>query len=138
MAEVSVGEGWSSPSDNPFNFKDNLYLEYRRLVNSISEQLRNENAHRLAYTYQLPAWYYEDPGAHDATYTLKVLTALEGKGVYSPRNLRGLAEALESVQRKDLSKTVEEFIGNFTVFFKDLHEATMVALPLRCLTSRRG
>lgn len=86
------------------------YLGYRKLVGEISDQLRKENALRLAYLYKLPAWYYEVGPTHDTEFALRVLIALEGIGVFSPESLRGLEEALKLVTREDLARLVDEFV----------------------------
>ena len=113
MAEGGEGgEGGESRSHGECS-KEPLYRGYRRLVSSVAEQMRKENALSLAYTYELPSWYY-DSRDHDHSYALRVLMALEGKGIYCPENLVGLAEALESVQREDLGKSVREFSGKYT------------------------
>ena len=89
------------------------FLEYRKLVGDISENLRKDQALRLAYMYKLPAWYYEVGPTYDSSHSLRILIALEGKGVFSPKNMHGLATALNSIQRIDLEKLVTEFIGGF-------------------------
>jgi hypothetical protein len=88
---------------------NNPYFEYRNLVGSISEKLRKENALRLAYVYALPGWYYEVGPTHDPTSALRILMALEGKGVFAPNNLAGLTKALETIEREDLAQIVREF-----------------------------
>lgn len=88
---------------------NNRYFEYRNLVGSISEKLRKENALRLAYVYALPGWYYEVGPTHDPTSALRILVALEGKGVFAPNNLIGLTKALETIEREDLAQVVREF-----------------------------
>lgn len=85
------------------------YFKYRKLVDSISQKLLKENALRLAYLYDLPNWYHEVGPTHDPTSALRILAALEGKGVFTPNNLAGLTEALETVEREDLAKLVREF-----------------------------
>ena len=86
------------------------YLGYRKLVSEVSDQLRKENALRLAYLYKLPAWYYEVGPTHDTAFALRVLIALEGKGVFSPESLGGLEEALRLVSREDLARLVVDFV----------------------------
>ena len=88
---------------------NNPFFEYRNLVGSISEKLRKENALRLAYVYALPEWYYEVGPTHDPTSALRILMALEGKGVFAPNNLAGLTKALETIEREDLAQLVREF-----------------------------
>ena len=88
---------------------NNRYFEYRNLVGSISEKLRKENALRLAYVYALPGWYYEVGPTHDPTSALRILVALEGKGVFAPNNLVGLTKALETIEREDLAQIIREF-----------------------------
>lgn len=85
------------------------YFEYRNLVGSISEKLRKENALRLAYVYDLPNWYCEVGPTHDPTSALRILIALESKGVFAPNNLTGLTKALETIEREDLAQRVREF-----------------------------
>ena len=85
------------------------YFKYRKLVDSISQKLLKENALRLAYLYDLPNWYHEVGPTHDPTSALRILAALEGKGVFTPNNLAGLTEALEIIEREDLAKLVREF-----------------------------
>jgi hypothetical protein len=88
---------------------NNPYFEYRNLVSSISVKLRKENALRLAYVYELPEWCYEVGPTHDPTWALRILMALEGKGVFAPTNLSGLTKALETIEREDLAQIVREF-----------------------------
>jgi hypothetical protein len=76
------------------------------LVSSISVKLRKENALRLAHLYELPEWYYEVGPTHDPTSALRILVALEGKGVFAPNNLAGLTKALETIEREDLAQIV--------------------------------
>lgn len=87
------------------------YVGYRKLVSEISDQLRKENALRLAYLYNLPAWYYEVGPTHDTSFALRVLIALEGYAVFTPESLSGLRDALKLVNREDLCVLVDEFIG---------------------------
>ena len=101
---------------------NNPFFEYRNLVGSISEKLRKENALRLAYVYALPEWYYEVGPTHDPTSALRILMALEGKGIFAPNNLAGLTKALETIEREDLAQLVREFrkliihhSANFTI-----------------------
>ena len=79
-------------------YASNPYFKYRNLVGSISEKLRKENALRLAYVYDLPNWYHEVGPTHDPTSALRILTALESKGVFAPNKLSGLTKALETVE----------------------------------------
>ena len=90
-------------------YANNPYFKYRNLVGSISEKLRRENALRLAYVYDLPNWYHEVGPTHDPTSALRILTALESKGVFSPNKLSGLTKALEMVEREDLAQMVRDF-----------------------------
>ena len=87
------------------------YLGYRKLVGDISDRLRKENALRLAYMYDLPAWYYEVGPTYDTAFALRVLIALEGKGVFSPESLDGLIKALKDISREDCVKRVDEYLG---------------------------
>lgn len=87
------------------------YLGYRKLVGDISDRLRKENALRLAYMYDLPAWYYEVGTTYDTAFSLRVLIALEGKGVFSPESLDGLMKALKDISREDCAKLVDEYLG---------------------------
>ncbi|XP_064405120.1 uncharacterized protein LOC135350299 isoform X3 [Halichondria panicea] len=88
------------------------YLGYRKLVGDISDRLRKENALRLAYMYDLPAWYYEVGTTYDTAFSLRVLIALEGKGVFSPESLDGLMKALKDISREDCAKLVDEYLGS--------------------------
>ena len=90
-------------------YRSSPYFKYRNLVGSVSQKLRKENALRLAYVYDLPTWYYEIGPTYDPTSALRILIALEGKGVFSPGNLSGLTKALENVERDDLAHIVREF-----------------------------
>ena len=90
-------------------YESNPFFEYRNLVGSISERLRKDNALRLAYVYGLPSWYYEVGPTYDPSSSLRILIALEGKGVFAPNNLSGLTKALETVEREDLAQTVRDF-----------------------------
>ena len=90
-------------------YRSSPYFKYRNLVGSVSQKLRKENALRLAYVYDLPTWYYEIGPTYDPTSALRILIALEGKGVFSPVNLSGLTKALENVEREDLAQIVREF-----------------------------
>ena len=74
----------------------NPFFDYRKLIDDISTRLFKENALRLANLYELPSWYFEIGLSKDPSYALRVLMALEGKGLYSPSNLKGLVEALKS------------------------------------------
>ena len=89
----------------------NPYFGYRKLLDCISTRLQKENALRLANLYSLPSWYYEIGQSHDPSYALRVLIAMEGKGVFAPDNLKGLIEALKNIQREDLRSTVKDFIS---------------------------
>lgn len=90
-------------------YASNPYFKYRNLVGSISEKLRKENALRLAYVYDLPNWYHEVGPTHDPSSALRILTALESKGVFAPNKLSGLTKALETVEREDLAQMVRDF-----------------------------
>ena len=90
-------------------YANNPYFKYRNLVGSISVKLRKENALRLAYVYDLPNWYHEVGPTHDPTSALRILTALESKGVFAPNKLCGLTKALEAVEREDLAQMVRDF-----------------------------
>lgn len=59
--------------------------------------------------YDLPNWYYQLGPTTDPTSALRILIALEGKGVFSPNNLSGLTKALETVEREDLAQLVRDF-----------------------------
>ena len=74
----------------------------RKLIDDISTRLFKENALRLANLYELPGWYFEIGPSKDPSYALRVLMALEGKGLYSPSNLKGLVEALKNIERENL------------------------------------
>ena len=98
--------------DNPIAsdvYESSPFFEYRKLVGSISQKLRKENALQLAYVYDLPNWYYEVGPTHDPTSALRILMALEGKGIFAPNNLAGLTGALEAIERKDLAQLVRDF-----------------------------
>ncbi len=90
------------------NSVGNPYFDYRKLLDGISTRLHKENALRLANLYALPSWYFEIGPSHDPSYALRVLIAMEGKGVFAPDNLRGLTEALKTIQREDLCTTVKD------------------------------
>ena len=107
-------------------YKNNPFFEYRNLVGSISEKLRKENALRLAYVYALPEWYYEVGPTHDPTSALRILMALEGKGIFTPNNLAGLTKALETIEREDLAQLVRDF-RKLIVHLSDY--IVMVVLP---------
>ena len=87
------------------------FLGYRKLVGSISDHLRRENALKLAYLFDLPEWYYEIGDTYDGIFALKVLMALEAKGVYSPENLHGLREALKAINREDCVRRVDDYLS---------------------------
>ena len=89
----------------------NPYFDYRKLLDVISTRLHKENALRLANLYALPSWYFEIGPSHDPSYALRVLIAMEGKGVFAPDNLKGLNEALKTIEREDLCTTVKDFIS---------------------------
>lgn len=88
-------------------------IDYRKLVDEISIKLRKENALRLANLYELASWYFEFGPSHDPSYALRVLIALEGKGVFAPDNLKGLVDALKNIQREDLCTVVKDFTSKF-------------------------
>ena len=90
------------------------FLGYRKLVGSISDHLRRENALKLAYLFDLPEWYYEVGDTYDGIFALKVLMALEAKGVYSPENLHGLREALTAISREDCARRVDDYLSKCT------------------------
>ncbi len=94
------------------------YFEYRKLLDDISQKLLKENALRLASLYELPSWYFEIGPSHDPSYALRVMIALEGKGVYSPSSCAGLTAALKHIEREDLCSIVKEFISKL---FLDHH-----------------
>lgn len=92
------------------------FSDYRKLIDDISLRLHKENALRLAHLYELPSWYFEIGPSKDQCYCLRVLVALEGKGVYAPDRLKGLTEALKNVEREDLSSSVKDFISKDRLF----------------------
>ena len=89
------------------------YFEYRSLVGSIAEKLRKENALRLAYVFDLPNWYYDLGPTYDPTSALRILIALESKGVFAPNKLSALTKALETIEREDLAEIVREFRSKY-------------------------
>ena len=97
------------------------FLDYRKLVGSISDYLRRENALMLAYMYELPAWYYEVGDTYDKAFALRVLMALEGKGVFSPENLLGLREALKAINREDCVRRVDDHLSKCIRIYKNSH-----------------
>lgn len=102
------------------------YFDYRKLLDTISTRLHKENALRLANLYELPSWYFEVGPSHDPSYALRVLIAMEGKGVFAPDNLKGLADALKTIQREDLCSTVKEFISKYSCLLFPPSEVSML------------
>ena len=100
---------------NEDSYESSPYFKYRKLIDSIAQRLLKENALRLAYLYDLPNWYHEVGPTHDPTSALRILAALEGKGLFAPNKLTGLAEALDTIEREDLAKLVRDF-RKFTPF----------------------
>ena len=86
-----------------------LYKGYKRLITKIAEKLRKSEILNIAYEHDLPVWYSEVGAAHDPSYTLRVLSLMEGRQLFSPTNLRELSESLSNVGRVDLANMVNDF-----------------------------
>ena len=77
---------------------------FRHLLLEISQKLRTEDAHNLAYVYQLQLGRGERRGSE----TLNALVQLGEKGVFSSSKPDGLLTALESIERQDLVELARE------------------------------
>ncbi len=89
----------------------NLYRGYKRLINNISEKLHKGEVLSLAYQHDLPSWFVEIGPMHEPGYALRVLSQMEGRQVFSPTNLRGLSQSLDTIGRVDLVNMIKTFEG---------------------------
>lgn len=82
-----------------------LFIAFRRLVYSFSEQVSKEEQKTIIYIrlYQLKERY------KDST-MLEVLSKLEADGVFDPSHPEGLLEIAKDIKRQDLASEVKQFI----------------------------
>ena len=116
---------WPIPPGPEGNSRAELYREYKRLINNISEKLRKGEVLSLAYQHDLPAWLVEVGPMHEPGYALRVLSQMEGRQVFSPTNLRELAESFKTIGRVDLVNTLKLFEGRLISYMQRLNNSYM-------------
>ena len=102
---------WPVPPGPEGHSKANLYRGYKRLINNISEKLHKGEVLSLAYQHDLPSWFVEIGPMHEPGYALRVLSQMEGRQVFSPTNLSGLSQSLDTIGRVDLANMIKMFEG---------------------------
>ena len=83
-------------------------LGYKKLVAKLSQELSRENVKTLAYVYREKVPF--DPAGSELE-ALAVLERLEQADFFSYDHPGRLGDIMKVLERKDLSKKVDNFIG---------------------------